>query len=192
MSSTSSSKILTSDLDTQLKLLFLHKSTNSKHSKNQEESFISSSDSIEESLDSEIVKIRQITENLSEQTTIKLKQHKKVTEQFLAQTGNLNLKLADLQERKEILTPVKELNEKTEQLAGEFRRMSEQTGENTEESNSKREIVSMLLNAQQELNELQIKFKHQSESIANIGQYCEVEGMKEERCKVVGCNCNIF
>ena len=192
MSSASSSKIFTQSLDAQLKLVLLQKSFNSKLSKNQEESFILSSDSIEESLDSEILKIRQITESLTEETTIKLKQHKKVTEQFLTQTENLNLKFANLQERKDILTPVKELNEKTEQLADEFRRMSEQTGENTEESNSKREIVSLLMNFQQDLNELQIKFKNQSESIANIGQHCEVEGFKEERSKGVGCNCYIF
>lgn len=152
----------------------------------------SNSSSDDESLDSEILKIREITENLTEQTTRHLKDHKKITDLCLAQTGNLNMKLIDLQERKEILTPVQQLKEKTEELADEFKRLSVISASPTEECYSKQEILMMLVDVQGELNSLQDKFEEQCKIFKNAEQDCKVEDAKADKDKSCACNCKVF
>lgn len=152
----------------------------------------SNSSSELESLDSEILKIREITENLTEQTTKHLKNHKKFTDLCLAQTGNLNMKLIDLQIGKEFLTPVQHLKEKTEELADEFKRLSVISATPTEECYCKQEILMMLVDAQGELNSLQDKYEEQCKILKNVEQDCEVEDAKVDKDKSCACTCRVF
>lgn len=70
----------------------------------------------EGSLDSEVLKIKKITKDLTSQCTENLKHHKKAYKALVAESEGLTNQMTELIEKKKFIAPIKNLKEKTSEL----------------------------------------------------------------------------
>lgn len=94
-------------------MLPLHKVRIPKPKSKSSSSSDSNSSDLEEPLDSEVLKIKKITADLTKDITQKLKRYRKVHNVFMSQSELLSTQAFTLQEQQKFVTPIKKLKEKT-------------------------------------------------------------------------------
>lgn len=91
----------------------LHKAPVPKPKKKSSSSSDSNSSDLDEPLDSEVLKIKKITSDLTQDITQKLKRYRKIHNVFMNQSELLSTQAFTLQEQQKFVTPIKKLKEKT-------------------------------------------------------------------------------